>query len=192
MVSFSRYVGLCVLLAIVFTSGPVVADSECPLDTFELAPTLQLREQYPACYKQITKQIAEKDKWDKYHVRKTRGSHWLVGELKVEPFLLATNTFESFDGGLNVLLDETKLRFGFEAGWIKKKWLRDFWAAIHPESYLKRKATWAIDAWTFTGKVGYKPAINDVVFDPDFNQEFVWEVKTEYTFKFDDFTGDLD
>lgn len=190
MVSFTRYAGLCILLAIVFASGSAAA--ECKLDTYNVAPTLKLREENPECYKQITDQIAAKDKYDKYHVRKTRGSHWLVGELQVEPFAVATNTFQSFDSGLGVLIDQTELRFGVVAGWVKKKWLRDFWAAIHPESYLKRKAPWAIDAWTFTGTVGYKPVIEEVVFDPNFKNEFVWEVKTEYTFKFDDFTGDLD
>lgn len=192
MFSFSKYAGLGILLAIVFASGSAAADDECEMDTYELSPTLRLRDQNPTCYAQITEQIAARDEYDKFHLKRNRTTHWFFGELQAKTYGTLTNNFESFQSGLSVLLDDTGFQWGIEGGWVDKKWFRDFWAAIHPASYLKRDARWAIDAWKFTGKVGYTAVADDVIFNPEFNNEFTWTVTTSYTLPFDKLTGDID
>lgn len=191
MFSFSKSAGLCVLLAGVFASASATAESKCQLDTYELAPTLRLREEDPECYKQITKQIATRDKYDKYHLKKTRGLGWLFGEFQLKLYGGVTNEFESWQSGLGVLFDTLQGNWGVEAGWMEKKWLRDFWASIHPDSYLDRDAHWAIDAMTITAKFGYTGVVEDVL-APQIKNEFTYTVKASYTLKFDNFTGDLD
>ncbi len=194
MFSISKYAGLGVLLAIVFASGSAAADSEsdCQLDTYELAPTLKLRDENPACYEQINTQIAYRDDYDKYHLKKNRATHWFFGELQAKTYGTFTNNFESFQSGLSVIIDDTGFQWGIEGGWVDKKWFRDFWAAIHPASYLKRDARWAIDAWKFTGKIGYTAVAEDVISSPEFENKFTWTVTTSYTLPFDKLTGDID
>ncbi len=191
MTTFRRCASALALVAIATTAASAAAD--CPHDMYNKSLTLRLRDEDPECYKHIETQLAKRKEFEKFHDKKIRRRNWFFGELQAELNGGVTNKFESWNSGIGVLLDDADVFWGIEGGWKQKKWLRDFWAAIGPDSYLKlnEKKRAAVEALTFTGTVGYTAVVDDVL-QPKLKNEFTYTVKAAYTLKFDKFTGDLD